>query len=321
MKSYQERLPMIDAAIAQGIKQEDGDSVFFGSYLRRFYFGFISERLVSENYICTREEFEQRKAELQNNPKWEDAPEWVDYIAQDRDGTWRGFYLKPVATHKDASGLSYWGSGHTSMAFGCGKVIGDWQDTLEKRPEQFVVDNSDAPEMKFGVKLPSRFHKPKEQDMNDWYKNGEPPPIGSVVEYHVTGGVYVKCKVLAVDEDKLWLKTIEALEGYLKFDNVGSRLVCAAELVRPLRTETDKLVEEACKLIDEPIEKHNLNIDCSAAIKATIELLIGAGYRKIKPMTEDEFIDYAIQCWIGILSINQWREIYQAGCRFIEQGE
>ena len=109
-------------------------------------------------------------------------------------------------------------------------------------------------------------YKPKGKDMNDWYKNGELPPIGSVVE--VLGGAYGS-------DEMVWRKSeiYAHIEGRVLAESTshsGVYKLYLANECRPLRTETDKLVEEACKLIDEPIEKYTLDIDCSAAIKATI---------------------------------------------------
>ena len=42
----------------------------------------------------SREQVEARRAELQNKPSWEDAPEWVGWLAQDKSGAW-WFFRKP----------------------------------------------------------------------------------------------------------------------------------------------------------------------------------------------------------------------------------
>jgi hypothetical protein len=45
------------------------------------------------------------------------------------------------------------------------------------------------------------------------------------------------------------------------------------------RTDKEKAIDEACLLLDST-ELHNKNIDCSMAIKATIEAMVNLGYRK-----------------------------------------
>lgn len=149
---------------------------------------------------------------------------------------------------------------------------------------------------------------------NDWYDNNEPPPVGEVVEYHVTSGVYVKCKVLAVDEDKLWLKTIEPLEGYLKYDSVGSRLVSSFEFVRPLRTETDKLVERMVDIFGEAACKQDYSM------KRGMQALYEAGYRKINPMSRYEVISKIFGLTDDIDMVGA-ATLYDAGFRFLDQGE
>lgn len=84
-------------------------------------------------HVFSRSEVEARKAKLQNKPvKW---PEFVNLIVQDQDGDW--FY----GSYKDAiisdGGWAGVGEGMFYLAWK-GEVIGDWRDTLEKRPEQEV---------------------------------------------------------------------------------------------------------------------------------------------------------------------------------------
>lgn len=76
-----------------------------------------------------------RRAELQNKPNWEDAPEWAVYMAQSPNGHWEFFAVKP----RDEG---WWRHpiGERSSANNAsirGAILGDWCDTLEKRPEEF----------------------------------------------------------------------------------------------------------------------------------------------------------------------------------------
>jgi hypothetical protein len=76
-----------------------------------------------------------RRAELQNKPSWADALEWAEWLAQDTAGldgigAWWWYRVKPT------KGDRTWSSkGHSSRPVPTrGEVIGDWRDTLEKRP-------------------------------------------------------------------------------------------------------------------------------------------------------------------------------------------
>lgn len=77
----------------------------------------------------TKSEWLTRRAELQNKPSWKDAPEWAEWLAQDEDGEWKWLAGLP----------GKYVDGWTAVKIkGCrkGLALGDWRDTLEKRPEQ-----------------------------------------------------------------------------------------------------------------------------------------------------------------------------------------
>lgn len=80
-----------------------------------------------------RSEWLARRAELQNKPSWDDAPEWGEWLAQDEDGEWKWLAGLP----------GKYVDGWTAVKIkGCckGSALGDWRDTLEKRPEQTIAD-------------------------------------------------------------------------------------------------------------------------------------------------------------------------------------
>lgn len=89
----------------------------------------------------TKDQWLARRAELQNKPSWNDAPEWAEWLAQDEDGEWKWLAGLP----------GKYVDGWTAVKIkGCckGLALGDWRDTLEKRPEDFkpftsVEDNQD----------------------------------------------------------------------------------------------------------------------------------------------------------------------------------
>ena len=62
---------------------------------------------------------------------------------------------------------------------------------------------------------------------------------------------------------------------------------------RPLRTqaqieadERESAIIDACESVEEKISKYNTRLDCSVAIRATVEAMIDAGYRK-QPAKQD----------------------------------
>lgn len=72
-----------------------------------------------------------RRAELQDKPNWGDAPEWAEWLTQDKDGVWLWCGDEPITGER--------GWNHRAALItqgGIGEAIGDWRDTLEKRPEQ-----------------------------------------------------------------------------------------------------------------------------------------------------------------------------------------
>ena len=152
-------------------------------------------RAVSANCItviqpCVRVEMSDwlaRRAELQNKPSWWLSESWSKYLAQDMDGEWKWLGENP------SLGDDHWTA--DELRSQCkGVVIGDWWDTLEKRPEQkafkpltSIEDNQEQ-------------DMTKQQEMkqdNGWYERGDLPPVGIAVQlWH--GGTYAyDCELIA----------------------------------------------------------------------------------------------------------------------------
>lgn len=83
----------------------------------------------------TKKQWLARRAELQNKPSWDDFGESAKFMAQDSDGAWMAFESEPAAKHHVWSSMRGW-CGYAREGCGrCrGEVLGDWRDTLEKRP-------------------------------------------------------------------------------------------------------------------------------------------------------------------------------------------
>ena len=273
MKSYQERLPMIDKAIDALGGKWPKDAVN-GDVLHQFHSGrYIASICESTTVkvICTREEFEQRKAELAAKEQPMKYEYGVEYETNGRKPDLPDDVLVEVFNGE------YWLVSWTVGNF-------NWDDVEKFR----IVDER---------------YKPKEQDMSDWYEKGELPPVGEVVDAMTENRTWVKSKVL---DHRI---NSEGVNVAACMNNRTYRLFWSADF-RPLRTETDKLIEQMC---DDAIIGRDKDVKLNPVIVAAIERLAKAGYRKIKPMSEDEFVAFA-----GAKGI---REAYRAGCRFIEQGE
>lgn len=99
----------------------------------------VVQRGIEEIYVTwpsacssgiTKKEWLSRRAELQNKPSWSKAEEWAEWLAQDSYGCW-GFFQKKPLMHA----LSWIArSGYYQIHSPGNSLLGDWRDTLEKRP-------------------------------------------------------------------------------------------------------------------------------------------------------------------------------------------
>ena len=79
----------------------------------------------------SKDQWLSRRAELQNKPGWDDAPEWAEFISQSASGAWYWHEFAPCI----GTSVYFSVKGKYTMP-NAGEVLGDWRDTLEKRPEQ-----------------------------------------------------------------------------------------------------------------------------------------------------------------------------------------
>ena len=88
---------------------------------------------VAKPTMITIDQWLARRAELQNKPSWKGAPEWATHLAQASVGNWFFFSGEPYPRE------TAWRILESMQAISLnwkGEVLGDWRDTLEKRPEQ-----------------------------------------------------------------------------------------------------------------------------------------------------------------------------------------
>jgi len=176
----------------------------------------------------TKDQWLARRAELQNKPSWRGAPEWAEWLAQDDSGEWYWYAAKP--THPGMK--SWWPTpGDKNAQCGKGEVLGDWRDTLKKRPEEFKKFTSIEDNQGLSVS--------QEQEMkqdNGWFERGELPPVGTVCLYVVSDRLSAEVEITA--HAKFGLCFVEVGKSG---ENYVSK---TAELhrFRPVRTERDVLL-------------------------------------------------------------------------------
>lgn len=110
----------------------DGDKLF--EFVATFHQDYVDiyGKFPGCGHSIYRHQWLARRAELQNKPSWKDAPEWAEWLHQDGDGEWAFSEGKPTQYDGLWLGEPY----KRSLRAKAGEVLGDWRDTLEKRPEQ-----------------------------------------------------------------------------------------------------------------------------------------------------------------------------------------
>ena len=149
---------------------------------------------------------------------------------------------------------------------------------------------------------------------NNWYERGELPPANTECEVRIEGQ---------------WLPTV--VVGHYANEAVVvdpyvtvQRFFCTtANNLRPIRTETDKLVDEALETLKSDYTTHLSFSDLD--LRMCAEVMIEAGYRKIKPMDKDEFVQDALKYFEFEVSqftlvCEALRKLHSAGCCFIDKG-
>jgi hypothetical protein len=194
----------------------------------------------------TRCQWLARRAELQNKPSWDDAPELANWLAQDDNGTWFWYPTKP--SHP---GMRGWWPGDNSRgaASTLGEVLGGWRDTLEKRPadlsEPAVIKRLDEALQNVRAAVPELVKDKYKFEPADWFERGELPPVGIECEALWNEGrmEYLRTKVFGVNEHGQPIHRFD--EGPKKFEYQADPLVTmlGTRVFRPIRTERDHLID------------------------------------------------------------------------------
>lgn len=191
-------------------------------------------RAVSGNCItviqpCVRVEMSEwiaRRAELQNKPtEW---PKRANWLAQHEDGEW-AFYSDSADNPPQHRPDGNWYSDDVAVkCFHSGEVLGDWRDTLEKRPEEFQPFTS----------IEDNQEKDMKQD-SGWFERGGLPPVGAVCEIFGKDASPEKCKIIAYHKDQV----------AVQWESFGGGILDVLYLrgdywkFRPIRTERDVLMD------------------------------------------------------------------------------
>ena len=187
---------------------------------------------VANPAMITIDQWISRRAELQNKPGWDKAEDWAEWLAQDEDGEWKWLAGLP----------GKYVDGWTAVKIkGCckGSALGDWRDTLEKRPvdlsEQAVTERLTEATQTVLAAAPALMDEKFRFDRDDWFERGELPPVG--VECDIRHSCwnsekYEKVTVAAITNEYLIVKYATFEQHYMLKDIS----------FHPLRTERDVLL-------------------------------------------------------------------------------
>ena len=89
--------------------------------------------------VVTQPQWQAARDELSGKPGWELAPNGYYWMAQDKDGKW--FFYKTQPSPNDGA---FYSRGAIISAPGTHRVLGDWRNTLERRPESVAVVTNSA---------------------------------------------------------------------------------------------------------------------------------------------------------------------------------
>ena len=192
---------------------------------------------VANPAMITIDQWLARRAELQNKPSWEGAPEWAELLAQDDSVEW--YWYASKTAHQGMK--SWWpAQGANNVQCGNGEVLGDWRDTMELRSadlsEPAVTERLTKATQTVLAAAPALMDEKFRFDRDDWFERGELPPVGCECEILGAFGHYQEwfpCKIIAEHSGSVFAANERSWMNVRK----GERQF------RPLRTERDVLIE------------------------------------------------------------------------------
>lgn len=211
-----------------------------------------------------------RRSELQNKPSWKDAPEWAQWLGQDEDGVWYWHGEEPNSKGEDVNGCCYWMSHGLSDIARRGVDLGDWRDTLERRPvdlsEPAVTARLTEATKNVLAAAPALMDEKFSFDRGDWFERGELPPVGVWCEAYCDGAEPEKCKILAYHKQQVAVRWSQFNQGCLDVLDMPDWSF------RPIRTEREMAIDEMMGSV--------LAVMNQGLQRRLCEDLYDAGYRK-----------------------------------------
>ncbi len=223
--------------------------------------------------LFSKAEWLAKRAELQNKPSWDEAPEWANWLAQDNDGEWcwrENKLIKLSRTFHSKEGRF----DYTNR----GEVLGNWQDTLEERPEKHTFVDIEGVEREMTESQAKALHAAMNsglhpvddfasQEQPQW--NGEGlPPVGCECRIQSDDEDWQDCTIVFIDDREIVYRPYGKSLRAAHFWDLG---------VEPLKTDRQKAVDELTHLLDEVSDEHAVDDFCMGLA----DYLYSQGYRKV----------------------------------------
>lgn len=277
------------------------DAVYVSRHENAVEWHYVELSFIGYGYF-TRDQWLARRAELQNKPRWKDAPEWAEFLIQTLAGVW--IWISHEPNGMDDNGAMYFHPDAESEKARDGEVIGDWRDTLERRPVDLSEPaggvkergadgaeeiNAMAQRLLVALKSdPRSFDTGALAEMveladaeivkrdakvcggegylnNHWFERGELPPIGIECTAVADGIPDANCIIIAISIEQVVVKWTK--------NQLFDVLDMPGWSFRPIRTERDLAVEEMRQHFPYPGSLDTIGLAYAAA-------LYNAGYRK-----------------------------------------
>lgn len=178
--------------------------------------------------------------------KTESAPDWARFLAQDEDEVWYWHASKPKPSGATVSGEGYWLSTGESCIACRGHLLGDWRDTLERRPEPTRAE-MEVELVKAAFKPLTSIEDNQEREMkqdNGWFERGDRPPLGRCLVKHKSATTewaqpdFHEKNIVAAGDFLLIFRSDSGQETVGEWDDYE---------FRPIRTEREMAIEVMLK--------------------------------------------------------------------------
>ncbi|HHQ4611918.1 TPA: hypothetical protein ACSP2F_000004 [Aeromonas veronii] len=292
--------------LALNVHEWPAGDTFIGRILKDGEYSVTSVAGIPTSFVnwFTIDQWNERRSKMQNKPSWDDAPGWANWLCQRDDGMWFWCVEEPRVSENG------WETRHEARAaYPSGDqipeyVLGDWRDTLERRPvdlsepaggvKESGADgaeeiNAMAQRLLVALKSdPRSFDTGSLAEMveladaeivkrdaavcggegylnNHWFERGELPPVGEFVD--------VDGEDLVYGNGELNCEVIAHVEDTAVI-RMSYGLGCFQKhVLSPSRTERDKAIDDMRQHFPYPGSLDTIGLAYAAA-------LYNAGYRK-----------------------------------------